>query len=102
MGPRTELHAILVDALGSENVYFQPPESIRMEYPCIVYFRDAGEMKYADGKMYHLWCRYQVTYISRTPDDDNVIERLASLPLCEYDRHYVADNLHHDVFNIYY
>lgn len=73
-----------------------------MEYPCIVYFRDAGASMYADGKMYRFLAEYQVTYISRTPDDEDVIERLVSLPLCRYDRHYVADNLHHDVFEIYY
>ena len=37
---RLELHEILCTILGSRNVYFQPPESIKMNYPAIVYGLD--------------------------------------------------------------
>ena len=31
MAPRLELDQILRDILGSANVYFQPPESVKMD-----------------------------------------------------------------------
>ena len=42
---REELHELLVSVLGSRNVYFQPPESIRMQYPAIVYARNNMQNK---------------------------------------------------------
>ena len=34
---RNDLQKLLVEVLGSKNVYFQPPESVKMKYPAIVY-----------------------------------------------------------------
>ena len=31
-----KLGKALIELLGSNNVYFQPPESIKIDYPCIV------------------------------------------------------------------
>ena len=39
MASRLKLHEELVEVLGSRYVYFQPPESIKMNYPAIVYER---------------------------------------------------------------
>ena len=71
-------------------------------YPCFVYSRDNGNQLFADNKTYRFKQRYQVTYISKNPDCDEVITKMLTLPYCSYDRHYVADTLHHDVFTIYY
>lgn len=101
MGTRLEFHDILVRALGSSNVYFQPPETIKMEYPCIVYQRSSGDSLFADNQGYRFTTRYQVTVIDKNPDN-KVLARLVDMPLCTYDRHYNTDNLNHDVFNIYF
>ena len=37
MANRLDLQALLEDLLGSRNVYYQPPESVKMNYPAIVY-----------------------------------------------------------------
>ena len=37
MGNRLELHEIFCDILGSRNAYFQPPASVKMNYPAIKY-----------------------------------------------------------------
>ena len=37
MKTRLELDEELVKILGSKNVYFQPPESLKLNYPAIVY-----------------------------------------------------------------
>ncbi len=101
--PRLELHEILVEILGSSNVYFQPPESVKLVYPCIIYHRNAADTQFADNLQYTWTQRYRVIVIDKNPDTA-IIRRIFEypIPLCTYDRHYFADNLNHDVFNIYY
>lgn len=101
MGSRTEFHEILCDVLGSRNVYFQPPESIKMNYPCIVYARSAGDTQFADNHPYIHKVRYEVIVIDKNPDSE-IPNKVAYLPMCLYERHYTADNLNHDVYTIYY
>lgn len=101
MAQRLELQALLVDLLGSTNVYFQPPPSLIMKYPCIVYKRDDRSIAHANNSPYKHRLRYQITVIDRDPDS-NIHNLVAELPLCKYDRSFVADNLYHDVFNLFF
>ena len=98
---RLELDDILREIVGSGKVYFDPPESVKMSYPCIVYERTDADTKYADNRPYHYTKAYQVTVIDRDPDS-NLPDKVAQLPLCRFARHFTADNLNHDVFIIYY
>lgn len=101
MKDRVELHEILCEALGSRNVYFQPPESVRMKYPAIVYSRDDIENSHANNRVYMQNVAYQVIVIDKDPDSE-IVKRVSQLPMCSFDRHYKADNLNHDAFIIYY
>ena len=101
MGQRSDLHSLLVSLLGSEAVYFQPPENLKMTYPCIIYRRNRIETSFADNNPYSLTKRYQVMVVDRNPDSD-IPDKIAQLPMTIFDRHYVAENLNHDVFNIYF
>ena len=101
MGSRLELHDILCDILGSEHVYFQPPASVRMTYPAIVYSRKNIENNFADNSVYKQNHAYELTVIYEDPDSDIPIS-ISQLPLCRFDRHYTADNLNHDSFTLYY
>lgn len=101
MGQRLALHQILKAALGTSNVYFQPPETVTMQYPCIVYSRDNAKSQFADGIPYLYKKSYQVTVIDRDPDSP-IPDKLAKLPLCTFLRFYTADNLNHDLFQLYY
>lgn len=97
MGTRLELHAILEEV--TPNVYFQPPTI--MSYPCILYKRGGDDTKRADNDSYlHKW-RYEVTVIDRSPDSP-LVEAVRKLPLCAFERHFTADNLNHDVFNLFF
>ena len=98
---RLELHEILCELLGSRHVYFQPPESIKMEYPSIRYARARLESTHADNRKYLKRVRYTLTFISRKPND-SVVDAIRVLPFCSHDRFYTAENLNHDVFTIYY
>lgn len=108
MGQRKNLHQILTDIMvdlfgssASGQVYFQPPETIRMTYPCIVYERDTGDTQFADNAPYIHKLRYTVTVIDRDPDSE-IPGKVALLPMCIFDRHFTTDYLHHDVYKIYY
>lgn len=101
MADRLELHSVLQELLGSSNVYYQPPESIKMQYDAIRYSKKTIDSKYANDRKYSMIDCYEIIVISRLPDNP-VIKKLLSLPYCSYDRHYVADNLHHDVLTIYW
>ena len=101
MSSRTELHEDLVKILGSRNVYFQPPSSLTMQYPCIRYKREAIDSDFANDARYLTRKKYQVIVIDKDPDSE-IIEKLLTYPMCSHNCHYVADNLNHDVFTIYY
>lgn len=101
MSTRLKLHEILCEILGSRNAYFQPPESIKMKYPAIVYSRDDIESEHADNGVYMQSTAYQLIVIDPDPDSE-IVDKIKMLPKCSYDRHYKADNLNHDVFTIYY
>jgi hypothetical protein len=101
MAQRHELQTLLVNLLGSTNVYFQPPPTLKMEYPCIVYKRDWANTTFADGKPYTYTKRYQVIVIDRDPDSV-IPDKIAELPMCVFERFYTADNLNHDVFKLFF
>lgn len=101
MAPRLELQALLEALLESRNVYFQPPPSVQMEYPCIVYNRENKDTVFADNKPYKNKTRYQVTVIDSDPDSV-IHEKVAELPLSSYDRFFAADNLNHDVYTLFF
>ena len=54
MESRLKLQTILEDILGSGNVYFQPPSSVKMSYPAIRYSRDNIDKKVANNSTYLL------------------------------------------------
>ena len=98
---RQELHEILCELLGSRQCYFQPPETVKMNYPSIVYELNTSDSQYADNAAYlHRWC-YSVTVITRDPESD-IPGKVALLPLCRANRFYQADNLNHYVFTLYF
>lgn len=101
MGSRSDFHALLVQALGSTNIYFQPPESIKLKYPCIVYDLSDFETTRANNALYSLKDEYSVTVID--PDPDSSIPRaLIEMPFSSVRRTFRTDNLNHTVFTIYF
>lgn len=126
MAQRDGLHNILCDILASfgvwlwdpfefekddiqsaiveeakKHVYFQPPTGFRIAYPCIIYSLAKIDTKFADNNPYFHQRRYTVTVIDKNPDS-KIVDKVLQLPRCSFDRPYVADNLHHWVFSIYY
>lgn len=84
-----------------QNVYFQPPASKKLTYPCIIYSLANLNVIFADNGVYRIMDEYSVTYITRDPDDEN-IHKIAMLPLCRLNRTASPDNLHHNYYTLYY
>lgn len=101
MASRPNLQTELEELLGSKNVYYQPPASVQMKYPAIVYSRKDIENTFADNLVYNQSHSYEVIVIDQDPDSV-FVEKISKLPTCRFDRHYTADNLNHDVFTLYY
>lgn len=98
---RIQFQKILEEILGNDNVYYQPPESIKLKYPCIIYEKNNIDVDYADDSAYQMNDMYLVTLIGRDPDTE-IPYQLLLLPTSSFERRFVSDNLYHDVFRIYY
>lgn len=96
---REDLHQILLTYCP--NVYYQPPESVKLKYPCIIYAMETLSPQYADNNPYLLHTSYGMRYITREPDDETVYN-LALLPKCKHGKMYAKDNLYHHSYTIYY
>lgn len=99
MENRLKLHQALLAILGTENVYFQPPENVHLTYPCIVYARAQVDSKFADNNPYSRTKRYTVTIIDRDPDSP-LPDAVGGLPGSSFVTHFTKDNLNHDIYNI--
>jgi hypothetical protein len=99
MGTRLELKAVLETLLGSNRVYFQPPPDYLLQYPCILYHRSNIRTRSADNNPYKLEKEYTITVIDPDPDSE-IPDKVSHLSRCVFDRHFVSENLNHDVFNI--
>lgn len=96
---RSQLGETLRNILGSKEVYFQRPESKKMNYPAIVYELSGMPSLYADDGVYLSGRQYTVTLIDKDPDSP-LVEKILALPTCRFDRPYRADNLNHWVFTL--
>lgn len=100
MNDRKELHAKLLEIC--DNVYYQPPENIRISYPCIIYTRGADDVMHADDFTYKVAKRYDVTVIEKHPDPTIPEVMRDRLRYLEITSRYVTDNLYHTKIKLYY
>jgi len=101
MDKRTKLELYLRQIIGSNNTYFQPPESVKMQYPCIVWNLAKVPAKYANDKVYLTNPKYVLRYITRVPDDpmkDTLVTTLG-VPIIQT---YAKDGLYHYIYELYY
>jgi hypothetical protein len=102
MADRIDLHEELCDVLGSKNVYFQPPESVKMKYDAIRYALGGKTIVRANNKAYRSTNQYEGVVITKDPDTTIPDQLIARFEMCSVGRPYVSDNLHHYPFTIYY
>lgn len=95
---RLELHDELLKFCN--NVYFQPPPSVKMHYPAIVYSIYNMENTHADNDIYNQVMQYMVTIIDEDPDS-KIFEAFKKYRRARFSRAYTADQLNHFTFTIY-
>ena len=103
---RIDLHNIFVDLLGTKGetetrVYFQPPATIKMEYPCIIYRRSNQKDFFSNDRIYLGTNRYLVTIVDKNPDSP-IPDKVQKLQYCSFSSHFAVDGLNHDVFTLYF
>lgn len=99
---RLLLHSLLKKVPGVVEAYFQPPASVKMKYPCVLYKKEKMDEKYADNLAYFSKQRYTLTVITKDPDSEIPEELRMKFPLISIDRNYTASNLNHTVMTLYF
>ena len=89
MATRLELQTLLETILG------------RMKFPAIVYSKERLDNSFSNNNVYKVDHAYKVIVISDDPDFD-VVQKINMLPTCRFLTEYVADNLYHDSFILYF
>lgn len=102
MASRLKLHEELCEILGTRQVYFQPPNSIQMKYPCIVYSKAGVDKRNANSKAYIKTNEYDGIVIDRDPDSTIADSVLDYFPMCSLSNGYISDGLYHRPFKLYY
>lgn len=98
---RGELHAILTAIPNVKAAYLQPPNGLKMQYPCIVYERDDSWVSHADNIKYRTKKRYTVTVIDRNPES-TIPDAVEELPFTRFNRAFVSDGTHNTVFQMFF
>lgn len=102
MDRRLTLQEELEKVLGSRNVYFQPPETLKMKYPCIRYSKTRPMVSHADNIGYFNKSHYELIVMDTDPDTDIPDRLVESLPYCYIDRYYKSNNLTHCALDLYF
>lgn len=97
---RLTLQAALEEFLGSRNVYYQPPETIKLKYPCIIYEMNRIQKIPADNIAYLKNKEYSLTIVHKDADSELPDTILDHFEYIGFDRSYVSDNLYHEVYTI--
>lgn len=99
---RDILHNKLKTVPGIKEVYFQPPSTKKLEYPCIIYQFEGYEDRYGNNSEYLSWPKYSVIVIDY--DVESMIPRYMKAIRGNYivslNRFFVSDNLNHWVFSL--
>lgn len=102
MANRIELQAIFEEILGSRNVYFNTPESVKMKYDAIRYELASKDIKRANNRLYLFTNCYDGVVITTDPDTTIPDAILSHFEMCSFGRPYIADNLNHYPFTLYF
>ena len=99
----SDLQKDLQDLMGSKvKVYYQPPENLKLNYPCVIFDLNDAYSIHADNIPYLKVKRYSITLITTNADNEIYVDKLLSLPRCSMERSFTTDRLVHVLFNAYY
>ena len=96
-----ELQELLSGFPGVTEAYFQKPGNLTLVPEYIVYEIDDENVKYADNGIFAFWNRYTVTLVTRDQDSPTK-ELIRGLPFASFNRRFIAGQLYHFVYNLYF
>lgn len=99
MNDRLILQTVLENIMQSRNVYYQPPNNFKMNYPAIKYSLNMLGSKNANNEKYFRTKEYVLTIMDKNPDS-NIPMKLLKLPYTTFDRQYVVDGLYHTIITL--
>lgn len=99
---RLYLQSLLKEIPEVQEVYFQPPEDVKLKFPCIIYKWDRTKDLRADDTLYNSRRGYSITIVDQNPDSAIPIIFQKNFPLASFDRSYVSNNMNHWVYNLYW
>lgn len=99
---RIELQYKLEEVLGTNKVWFRPPENIKLSFPCIIYNLRTSNMRYADNKTYSAMRCYDIQLIHKTADTNLIEDLLNAFPYISFENSFTVENLIHENFILYY
>ena len=100
MRTRIELQTMLEELVGSRNVYFQPPASMKLKYPCVVYSLKNVNTRAASNDVYKQDISYELILVDANPESE-IFKKMLKVLQFKYKNHYVSENLNHYVFESY-
>lgn len=107
MGSRLDLHKLFVSIIdkkeddGDTHVYYNAPSEPGMKYPAIRYNLHLINKSHANNTVFLQQRAYDLTLIDENPDSE-YFDKILQLPYCRFENRYVADNLNHWKFTIFY
>lgn len=102
MDRRQKLHEELKRVTGIKNVYFQPPESIKLKYPCVIYSKQPFRTVRANNTAWINNRPYRVVIVCSDGDNKFAEMLLNGFKYCSYDSRYISNNMYHDSLTIFY
>lgn len=85
-----------------DNVYFEPPESIKLKYPAIIYTRNNIHLSSADDINYKMSKGYKITVIDKDPDSEILKLLIDKFSMLSFEQHFKLEGFNHDIFSLYY
>lgn len=100
MDRRLELHSALLPFCP--NVYFQPPSSVKMVYPCIVYAKVSKLKLYGSDVAHVTKQEYRLTIMDTNPDSTIPEQIEDAFEYCNEYQRMTVSNLNHIFLSLYY
>jgi len=98
---RNDMQTYLTNLIPERvRVYFQPPASVQLTYPCLIFKRKPSRVSRADNKAYRVNDLYEVTVLTLDVDEP-LFDILVTTPKTTHTKTYTRDRVYHHVFDIY-
>ena len=87
---------------AKKNIYFDPPETTKLSYPCIIYHEQPPSVKGANNSHYVTHTAYRVTVIDKDPERQIAKEIDQTFKHSRIITYFTTQGLRHSVIEIFW